>query len=76
MIEELVKMAENQKIPRDLNGLNNSSNELKKQIKGLVAQLLFTTGHYFEITNEDNDAYAKALEIFKNWDKYKHLVKE
>jgi len=76
MIEELVKMAENQKIPRDLNGLNNSSNELKKQIKGLVAQSLFTTGHYFEITNEDNDAYAKALEIFRNWDKYKHLVKE
>ena len=76
MLEEIIKMAEKQKIVRDDAGLNHSSNELKKQIKGLIAQSLFTTSHYFEITNEENDALLKALEILNNWDKYKHLVKE
>lgn len=76
MLEEIVKMAEKQKITRDDAGLRHSSNELKKQIKGLIAQSIFTTSHYFEITNEENDALLKALEILNNWDKYKHLVKE
>lgn len=69
-------MGEKQKIARNDEGLKHSSNELKKQIKGLIAQSLFTTSHYFEVTNEDNDALLKALEILNNWDKYKHLVKE
>jgi carboxyl-terminal processing protease len=76
MIEEIVKMAEKQNITRDDAGLNHSMAELKKQIKGLIAQSLFTTSQYFEVTNEDNDALLKALEILNNWDTYKHLVKE
>lgn len=76
MIEQIVEMAEKQKIPRDNDGLNHSSNELKKQLKGLISQSLFSTSHYFEVTNEDNDALLKALEILNNWEKYRNLVKE
>ena len=76
MIEELVAAAEKQKIPRDPQGLNTSIVELRKQIKGLVAQSLFNTSQYFEITNQDNSVYQKAIEILYNWDKYKVLVFE
>ncbi|MGE0077957.1 MAG: S41 family peptidase [Bacteroidales bacterium] len=76
MVEELVVMAEKQKISRDEKGLEHSLSELKRQMKGLIAQSLYSSGHYFEITNEGNETFLKALEIFNNWDKYKHLVKE
>ncbi|MCB8964038.1 MAG: S41 family peptidase [Bacteroidales bacterium] len=76
MIEEMAIMADNLKIVRDAEGLKHSSNELKMQIKGLIAQSIFSAGHYFEITNDYNDALLKALEILRNWDKYRHLVKE
>ena len=76
MIEEMVQLAENQKIKRDDAGLAISKEEIKKQIKGLISQAIFTNGQYFEIVNQDNNTFLKAIEIFRNWDKYKYLVKE
>jgi len=76
MIDEMVQMAEAQKIKRDEAGLAISRDEIKKQIKGLISQSIFTNGQYFEIVNQDNNAFLKAVEIFRNWDKYKNLVKE
>lgn len=76
MIDEMVQMAENQKIKRDDAGLAISKEEIKKQIKGLISQAIFTNGQYFEIVNQDNNTFLKAIEIFRNWDKYKYLVKE
>jgi len=76
MIEEIVKLGENQKIKRDSTGLATSLNEIKKQMKGLIAQSIFTNSHYFEVVNQDNNAYLKAIEILNNWDSYKYLVKE
>ncbi len=76
MIEELVALAENQKIKRDDAGLAISRNEIKKQLKGLISQSIFTNGQYFEIINQDNNAFLKAIEILNSWDNYKYLVKE
>ncbi len=76
MIEELVTLAEIQKIKRDEDGLAISKNEIKKQLKGLISQSLFTNGQYFEIINQDNNAFLKAVEILNSWDSYKYLVKE
>jgi len=76
MISELVALAESSGIPSDEKGLAQSANELKIQLKGLVAQSIFSTSHYFEVTNETNETYQKALEIFHSWNDYKHLVQE
>jgi len=76
MIEELVALAETQKINRDDAGLAISKNEIKKQLKGLISQSIFTNGQYFEIVNQDNNAFLKAVEILNSWDNYKYLVKE
>ncbi len=76
MIEELVALAEKQKIKRDDAGLAISRNEIKKQLKGLISQSIFTNGKYFEIINQENNAFLKAIEILNSWDNYKYLVKE
>ncbi len=76
MIEEVIAAAEKQKIPRDPEGLATSLGELKKQLKGLVAQSLFSSSEYFEVINRDNQVILKAVDVFNNWDKYKSLVTE
>jgi len=76
MIEELVAFGETKKIKRDDAGLAISKKELKKQLKGLISQAIFTNSKYYEIINQDNNAFLKAIEILNSWDNYKHLVKE
>ena len=76
MIEELVALGESKKIKKDDAGLATSKNEIKKQLKGLISQSIFTNSRYYEIINRDNNAFLKAIEIFNSWDNYKYLVKE
>lgn len=76
MIEELVALGETRKIKRDDAGLAISKKEIKKQLKGLISQSIFTNSKYFEIINQDNNAFLKAIEILNSWDNYKYLVKE
>lgn len=76
MIEELVKLAEKNKVKPNAEQLSISLGELKMQLKGVFAQQLFTTSEYYEVTNPHNDVVAKALEVFNSWDRYKHLVNE
>ena len=76
MIEELVTFGEVRKIKRDDAGLAISKNEIKQQLKGLISQSIFNNQKYFEIINQDNNAFLKAVEILNSWDNYKYLVKE
>ncbi len=76
MIEELVAFGETKKIKRDDAGLATSRKEIKKQLKGLIAQGIYANSKYFEIINQDNNAFLKAIEILNSWDNYKYLVKE
>ncbi len=76
MVDELVALAETQKIKCDDKGLAISSIEIKRQLKGLISQAIFTNSQYFEIVNQDNNAFLKAIEILNSWDNYKYLVKE
>ena len=76
IIEELVTFAQDMKLPSDLEGLKTSEMEIRKQLKALIAQNLFSTNHYFQIVNQNNMALQKAIEVLNSWDSYKHLVKE
>jgi len=75
-MEELVTFAENLKLPSDADGLETSGDEIRKQLKALIAQSLFSTNHYFQIVNQNNMALQQAIEVLNSWDSYKHLVKE
>jgi len=76
IMEELVTFAENLKLPSDADGLETSGDEIRKQLKALIAQSLFSTNHYFQIVNQNNMALQQAIEVLNSWDSYKHLVKE
>jgi carboxyl-terminal processing protease len=76
MIDELVTFAEKSKLPSDPEGLKTSEEEIRKQLKALIAQSLFSTNYYFQIVNQNNMALQKAIEVLNSWDSYKHLVKE
>ncbi len=76
LMEELVTFAENSKLPSDPEGLKTSEAEIRKQLKALIAQSIFSTNQYFQIVNQNNMALQKAIEVLNSWDSYKHLVKE
>jgi carboxyl-terminal processing protease len=76
IMDELVTFAENSKLPSDPEGLKTSGDEIRKQLKALIAQSLFSTNQYFQIVNQNNMALQKAIEVLHNWESYKHLVKE
>lgn len=76
VINKLIDYAEKQGVPYDAEGIKTSMDELSIQIKGLIAQNLFSTNYYFQVVNKENKSLQKAVEIINNWDSYKHLVKE
>jgi carboxyl-terminal processing protease len=76
ILDKLIQFAEKQGLDPDADGLETSSEEIRTQLKGLIAQNLFSTNYYFQVINQNNMALQKAVEVLKNWNKYKHLVKE
>ncbi len=74
IIDELLNLAATKNIPRDEAGLKTSADELRIQLKGLIAQSLFGPGYYYEVTNTRNETFLKSLQILNNWDSYKYLV--
>ncbi|HRH02014.1 MAG TPA: S41 family peptidase [Bacteroidia bacterium] len=73
MMDALIAAAEKEKIKKDEKGLAISGDVIKLQMKALLARDLWKNDSYYEIINEINDAYQKALEVFKNdsFKKYK-----
>lgn len=76
MVDQLVAMGTKNKVKLNQEQLNISLTEIQMQLKGLVAQQLFSTSEYFEIINPRNNVISKAIEVFNHWNDYKHLVKE
>ena len=52
-----------------------SKEELKKQIKALIAKDLWRTNEYFEVLNEYDATMSKAIEILKNKNLYEAKLK-
>ncbi|HPD94556.1 MAG: S41 family peptidase [Bacteroidales bacterium] len=76
LIDELTKLADSKKIEKNEEQLNISLAELKVQLKGLIAQSLFSSGYYYQVTNGTDETFLKALDVLDNWGKYKSLVVE
>ncbi|MGL5959750.1 MAG: S41 family peptidase [Bacteroidales bacterium] len=75
LLEELVVFAEKKKLERNEAELIKSKIEICTQLKGLIAQELFSTGAYYEVVYPQIDqAYQKALDIMQNWTQYEHIL--
>jgi carboxyl-terminal processing protease len=76
MIDDIIAFGEEKKVKLDEEGINTSREEIKKQIKALIARNIFTTTEYYQVANKNNEAILKALEVIKEWTDYKYLVME
>lgn len=73
-MEELLKMATDEKIEFNEEEYNRSKPLIKLQIKALIARDLFDMAQYFQIINDDNSSYQKALQIINNKEAYNRLL--
>ena len=76
LLNEFIAHAEtNNKVKPNPEQLQVSRNEILLILKALIAGQIFTTSEYFEVINTSSEVVRRALEVYDNWDKYKHLVK-
>ncbi|MDR0743447.1 MAG: S41 family peptidase [Tannerella sp.] len=73
--QELIGMADEEKIEFNEEQFNKSKDLISLQIKALIAQNLFDTSEYFQIINDRNDSYQEALKIINDDERYYKIIK-
>ncbi|HMT29554.1 MAG TPA: S41 family peptidase [Bacteroidia bacterium] len=73
LMNDLIAYGEKKGVPKDSAGLVTSGALIKIQAKALIARDLWNTDAYWQVINDINPFYTKALESIKNdtFDKYK-----
>jgi carboxyl-terminal processing protease len=66
MMNELAKEAQKDGVKWDEKALNISGNFIKTEIKALIARQLFHNDAFFEIINQTNNTYKKALQTLQD----------
>jgi carboxyl-terminal processing protease len=62
IMDEFITYGEKQGVAKDEKGLKVSGPFIKTELKALFARQLFHNDGYFEVLNQDNKAYQKALQ--------------
>ncbi|MDR3367311.1 MAG: S41 family peptidase [Prevotellaceae bacterium] len=76
LFDELVAFAEKQKLPRNEAEISKAKHDISVQLKGLIAQDIFTSSEYYEVVYPSIDnGYQKALEMMLSWKNYEKLLK-
>ena len=63
-------------MPDSAENYSQSSPTIQNQLKGLIAQNLFNTNAYYQITNEQNPIYIRALRAFSDGSFNKYNIEE
>jgi len=74
MINKIMDAGEKEGVKKDEKSVEFARPLLKKQIKGLIARDLFSTSHYFQIMNADDDAIKKAIEVISKRGEYEKIL--
>jgi carboxyl-terminal processing protease len=70
ILNKLVDFAQEKGIEKDDKGLEESKDILALNLKALLARNLYDNSAFYQIINELNDSYLKAIEIMNKVDKY------
>jgi carboxyl-terminal processing protease len=70
LLQKLVAYAREQDLPENETEFMTSQKRIAVLIKAYIARDLWTTSEFYEIANEDNEIFLKALEVMNNWDTY------
>ncbi|MDR0575322.1 MAG: S41 family peptidase [Tannerella sp.] len=74
ILQELLSMAEDEKIEFDEEQYEKSKELISLQLKALIARDLFDMNEYFQIINDKNDTYLKALQLINNDEQYNKIL--
>ena len=74
MMQELIALAENDKIKFDEAQYNRSKPLIMLQIKALIARDLYDMGEYFQVINDDNASFQEALRIINDEERYNKVI--
>ena len=75
ILQDLIGLADEDKIEFNEEQFNKSKEYISLQIKALIARDLFDMSEYFQIINDKNDSYQKALKIINNDEQYHKILK-
>lgn len=70
MIAEIVAEGEKKDIKKDEKSLEFTRDQMKKEIKALIARDLFSRHEFYRIINSDDKEILKALEVIGNQEEY------
>ena len=71
IMEELLKMAGDEKIEFEEEQYNRSKPLIMLQIKALIARDLYDMAEYFQVINDDNESFQEALRLINDEQRYK-----
>ena len=74
ILRELIRMADEEKITFDQAQYDRSKSLIALQIKALIARDLFDMTQYFQVINEVNPSYSRALQIVNDKEAYNKLL--
>lgn len=74
MIDKIIAEAEKEGVKTDDKSVEFARPLMKRQIKALVARDLFSTSHYFQIMNSDDETILKAMEVLTQKNAYEKLL--
>jgi carboxyl-terminal processing protease len=74
ILQELITMAEKEKIEFNEEQFNRSKELISLQLKALIARDLFDMSEYFQIINDKNDIYLEALRVINDDERYDSIL--
>ena len=74
LLDQLTNYAEKEGLPLDKDQLDQSKDEIKLTLKAYLARDLWTTNEFYEIINQNDKNYQKAIEVMNNWNKYQSIL--
>ncbi len=74
IIENLVTAGEAAGIQRDAESLEFTRNQIKKELKSLIARDVYAQSFFYQIYNQDDQTILKALELLRHQDIFKQLM--
>lgn len=70
----LVKYAETQGIKSDSKSIALSKEQIKLLVKAYISRDLWTNNEFFQVINQIDTKFIKAIEILENWNKYQAMM--
>ena len=74
LIDKIITEGEKEGVKKEEKSIAFARPLMKRQIKALVSRDLFSTSHYFQIMNDDDETIKKAVEVLTQKGAYEKLL--